>query len=68
MTSPTLEVRSVYKSYDEGRIEALRGVRPIDRGRRVCCHYRTERKRQVNLAPYAWGTGQPDERRGSFRE
>ncbi|HVC47812.1 MAG TPA: ABC transporter ATP-binding protein [Terracidiphilus sp.] len=26
MTSPTLEVRSLYKSYDEGRIEALRGV------------------------------------------
>lgn len=26
MTSPDLEVRSVYKSYDEGRIEALRGV------------------------------------------
>ena len=26
MTSPILEVRSLYKSYDEGRIEALRGV------------------------------------------
>src|SRR5450631_11248 len=26
MTSATLEVHSVYKSYDEGRIEALRGV------------------------------------------
>jgi putative ABC transport system ATP-binding protein len=26
VTSPDLEVRSVYKSYDEGRIEALRGV------------------------------------------
>ena len=26
MTSPVLEVRSLYKSYDEGRIEALRGV------------------------------------------
>jgi putative ABC transport system ATP-binding protein len=26
MTSPALEVRSLYKSYDEGRIEALRGV------------------------------------------
>ena len=26
MTSSTLEVRSLYKSYDEGRIEALRGV------------------------------------------
>ena len=26
MTSPELEVRNVYKSYDEGRIEALRGV------------------------------------------
>ena len=26
MTSPALEVRGVYKSYDEGRIEALRGV------------------------------------------
>lgn len=26
MTSPILEVRSLHKSYDEGRIEALRGV------------------------------------------
>src|SRR6201990_3015303 len=26
MDSPILEVRSLYKSYDEGRIEALRGV------------------------------------------
>jgi putative ABC transport system ATP-binding protein len=26
MTNPALEVRSLYKSYDEGRIEALRGV------------------------------------------
>jgi putative ABC transport system ATP-binding protein len=26
MTSPSLEVRSLFKSYDEGRIEALRGV------------------------------------------
>ena len=26
MTSPALEVRSLFKSYDEGRIEALRGV------------------------------------------
>lgn len=26
MTSPVLEVRSLYKSYEEGRIEALRGV------------------------------------------
>ena len=26
MTSPLLEVRDVHKSYDEGRIEALRGV------------------------------------------
>jgi putative ABC transport system ATP-binding protein len=26
MTSPQLEVRSLCKSYDEGRIEALRGV------------------------------------------
>ncbi len=26
MTSPALEVRGVHKSYDEGRIEALRGV------------------------------------------
>ena len=26
MTSPALEVRSLHKSYDEGRIEALRGV------------------------------------------
>lgn len=26
MTSPALEVRDLYKSYDEGRIEALRGV------------------------------------------
>ena len=26
MTSSTLEARSVYKNYDEGRIEALRGV------------------------------------------
>jgi lipoprotein-releasing system ATP-binding protein len=26
MTSPILEVRDLYKSYDEGRIEALRGV------------------------------------------
>jgi len=26
MTSPTLEVRNLFKSYDEGRIEALRGV------------------------------------------
>ena len=26
MTSPILEVRTLYKSYDEGRIEALRGV------------------------------------------
>ena len=26
MTSPALEVRNLFKSYDEGRIEALRGV------------------------------------------
>jgi hypothetical protein len=26
MTSPTLEARSVCKTYDDGRIEALRGV------------------------------------------
>jgi hypothetical protein len=26
MTSPTLEARSVCKSYDDGRIEAVRGV------------------------------------------
>ena len=26
MTSPTLEVRRLYKSYDDGRVEALRGV------------------------------------------
>ncbi len=26
MTSPTLEVRNLYKSYDDGKIEALRGV------------------------------------------
>jgi putative ABC transport system ATP-binding protein len=26
MTSPQLEVRNLRKSYDEGRIEALRGV------------------------------------------
>jgi ABC-type lipoprotein export system ATPase subunit len=26
MTNPALEVRNLYKSYDEGRIEALRGV------------------------------------------
>jgi ABC-type lipoprotein export system ATPase subunit len=26
MTSPILEVRSLCKSYDEGRIEALRGI------------------------------------------
>ena len=26
MTSPALEVRDLHKSYDEGRIEALRGV------------------------------------------
>ena len=63
MISPQLEVRNLCKSYDEGRIEALRGVDLSIAARRISGHQRTQRQRQIHLAATAGGTRHAHQRR-----
>ena len=68
MTSPCLEVRNLCMHYDDGRIEALRGVDLSIAAGEYLAITGPSGSGKVNAAAPAWGAGQSDGRRSSLQE